>query len=156
MYEILKQYEHMGKRKLSITELRELLCIGSKEYPRWSDFKTYILDSCQKALSEKTDITFTYEPIRTGHKFTAIMFFIRKNENYVDHLKLDDYIQEKKLIEMTNESDLPKKWIPLLLFFSANGSLVQNLLHRILLSVYGYFLLSPACFFPSASISIIT
>ncbi|MDE6706801.1 MAG: replication initiation protein [Oscillospiraceae bacterium] len=113
MYEILKQYEHIRKRKLSLTELRELLCISPKEYPRWSDFKTYVLDSCQKALAERTDITFTYEPIRTGHKFTAITFFIRKNENYVDHLKLDDYIQEKKPIEMTNESDLPKKWIPL-------------------------------------------
>ena len=113
MYEILKQYEHIGKRKLSLTELRELLCIGSKEYPRWDNFKARILDSCQQALAEHTDITFTYEPIRTGHKFTAITFFIRKNENYVDHLKLDDYIQEKKPIEMTNESDLPKKWIPL-------------------------------------------
>ncbi|MDE6777062.1 MAG: replication initiation protein [Oscillospiraceae bacterium] len=113
MYEILKQYEHIGKRKLSLTELRELLCIGSKEYPRWDNFKARILDSCQKALEEQTDITFTYEPIRTGHKFTAVMFFIRKNENFVDHLKLDDYIQEERPIEMTNESDLPKKWIPL-------------------------------------------
>ncbi|MDE7094374.1 MAG: replication initiation protein [Oscillospiraceae bacterium] len=113
MYEILKQYENMGKRKLSITELRELLCINSKEYPRWDRFKERVLDSCQKTLAEQTDITFTYEPIRTGHKFTAITFFIRKNENYVDHLKLDDYIQEKKPIEMTNESDLQKKWIPL-------------------------------------------
>ena len=113
MYEILKQYEYIGKRKLSIIELRELLCINLKEYPRWSDFKTRILDSCQKALTEHTDITFTYEPIRTGHKFTAITFFIRKNENYVDHLKLDDYIQEKKPIEIANESDLQKKWIPL-------------------------------------------
>ena len=113
MYEILKQYEHIGKRKLSIVELRELLCISPKQYPRWSDFKTYVLDSCQKALAEHTDIIFTYEPIRTGHKFTAITFFITKNENYVDHLKLDDYIQGKKPIEMTNESNLSQKWIPL-------------------------------------------
>ena len=113
MYEILKQYEFIGKRKISLEELKRFLGIESKEYPRWDSFKTYVLDSCQKALSKQTDITFTYEPIRTGHKFTDVMFFIRKNENYVYHLKLDDYIQKKKPIEMTNESDLPKKWIPL-------------------------------------------
>lgn len=110
MYEILKQYEHIGKRRLALEELRELLGIAPKEYPRWSDFKTRVLDSCQQALAEHTDITFTYEPIRTGHKFTAVMFFIKKNENYVDHLKLDEYIQRKKPIEVTPE---PEEWIPL-------------------------------------------
>lgn len=78
MYEILKQYEHIQKRKLSLTELRELLCIEPNEYPRWERFKIRVLDSCQQALTEHTDITFTYEPIRTGHKFTAVTFFIRK------------------------------------------------------------------------------
>ena len=104
MYEILKQYEHIGKRRISLEELRELLYIGVREYPVWSDFKKRVLDSCQQALAEHTDITFTYEPIRFGHKFTAITFFIKKNENYVDDLKLDEYIQIKKS---------PKEWIPL-------------------------------------------
>ena len=113
MYEILKQYEYIGTCKLSLTELRELLCISPKEYPRWDNFKTRVLDSCQQALAEQTDITFTYEPIRTGHKFTAIMFFIRKNENYVDHLKLDEYIQRKKPIEVTVKSELSEAWTPL-------------------------------------------
>ena len=113
MYEILKQYEHIGKRKLSITELRELLCIEPNEYPRWERFKTRVLDSCQKALAEQTDITFTYEPIRTGHTFTAVMFFIKKNENYVDHLKLDDFIQKKKSIKIVAKSKPLEEWIPL-------------------------------------------
>ena len=113
MYEILKQYEHIGKRRLSLTELRELLCIEPNEYPRWDNFKVRILDACQKALTEQTDITFTYEPIRTGRKFTAVMFFIRKNENYVDHLKLDEYIQKKKAIKVVAKSKLSRAWIPL-------------------------------------------
>lgn len=112
IYEILKQYQYIGKRQLSLTELRELLCIAPKEYPRWSDFKTYVLDACQKALAEQTDITFTYEPIRTGHKFTAVTFFIQKNENYVDHLKLEDYINTTNG-EVMLESPKRKEWIPL-------------------------------------------
>lgn len=112
MYEILKQYEHVGNRKLSLKELRELLCIAPKEYPRWSDFKTYVLDACQKALAEQTDITYTYEPIRTGHKFTAVTFYIKKNENYVDHLKLDEYI-DTTTGEILPESSERKEWFPL-------------------------------------------
>lgn len=112
MYEILKQYEHIGKRKISLKELRELLCIDPKEYPRWERFKTRVLDACQKALAEHTDLTFTYEPIRTGHKFTAVTFFIQKNENYVDHLKLEDYINTTTG-EVVLESPERKEWIPL-------------------------------------------
>lgn len=57
MYEILKQYEYLGKREMKVTELRELLAINPKEYPRWERFRTRVLDSCQQALSENTDIT---------------------------------------------------------------------------------------------------
>jgi len=39
MYEILKQYESAGFRILSVGELRELLGIGKKEYPRFNDLK---------------------------------------------------------------------------------------------------------------------
>ncbi|MDE5885519.1 MAG: replication initiation protein [Oscillospiraceae bacterium] len=113
MYEILKQYEPIGKRRLSLKELRELLCIAPEEYSRWDRFKDRVLDACQKALAEQTDITFTYEPIRTGRKFTAVMFFIRKNENYVDHLKLDEYIQRKKSIKVVAKSKPSRAWIPL-------------------------------------------
>lgn len=50
MYEILKQYEKIGKREINVSELRELLGISSNEYPRWNNFKVRILDSCQQAL----------------------------------------------------------------------------------------------------------
>ncbi|MDE6730763.1 MAG: replication initiation protein [Oscillospiraceae bacterium] len=118
MYEILKQYEHFGKRRLSLTELRELLCISPKEYSRWGDFKKRVLDACQQALAEQTDITFTYEPIRTGHKFTAVTFFIRKNENFVDPLRLEDYINTTTgeiVLESPKNEESPKRkeWIPL-------------------------------------------
>ena len=97
MYEILKQYEHIGKRELSITELRELLGIEPNEYAGrtgWSDFKKRVLDSCQQALKETTDICFDYERGRAGAggKWLTIIFHIRKNEDYVDQLTLAEFI----------------------------------------------------------------
>jgi plasmid replication initiation protein len=98
MYEILKQYEGLGKRELSVQELRELLGIGKNEYSGrtgWSDFKRYVLDSCQQALKTSTDICFTYERGKTGKggKWLTIVFYINKNKDYVDRLSLDEFIK---------------------------------------------------------------
>ena len=84
MYEILKQYENLGKREISVKDLRELLGISDTEYSSrtgWSDFKKGVLDSCQKALKEITDISYTYERGKTGTGGTwlTIIFHISKN-----------------------------------------------------------------------------
>ena len=94
MYEILKQYETVGSRKVSVKELRELLGIAPTEYPRWDRFRDRVLDACQQALEESTDIKFTYKLIRTGRggKITGLEFFISKNENYTDQLTLEEFI----------------------------------------------------------------
>ena len=82
MYEILKQYESLEKREISVSELRELLGIGKNEYvdrTGWSNFKIRVLDSCQQALKENTDICYTYERGKTGKggKWLTIIFHIR-------------------------------------------------------------------------------
>ena len=105
LYEVLKQYEHIGKREIAVSELRELLGVAPNEYPRWDNFKRKVLDSCQKALAENTDITFTYEKGKSGGrggKWLTIVFHIKKNENYVDRLSLKDFIElqpEQQIIE---------------------------------------------------------
>lgn len=82
MYEILKQYESLGKREITVKELRELLGIADNEYPRWNNFKVKVLDSCQRALKEITDICYTYERGKSGAggKWYSIIFTISKNE----------------------------------------------------------------------------
>jgi plasmid replication initiation protein len=93
MYELLKQYEYIGELLIDISQLRKRLGIELEEYPRWERFKVRVMDSCQKALSENTDIKFTYEPIRKGRKgFSEIKFIIKKNSNYVNQLTLEEFI----------------------------------------------------------------
>jgi len=96
MYEILKQYETIGKREMKVSDLRELLGIAPNEYPRWDRFKDRVLDSCQQALKETTDICFTYERGKTGTggKWLTIIFHISKNTDYVDQLTLFEFIGE--------------------------------------------------------------
>lgn len=99
MYEILKQYEKLGERKLPLTELRELLGIGEDEYPRWDNFKRRVLDGCQEALAENTDIRFEYEPIKVGRKITGVKFTIKKNTSYIDQLSLNEFLGKEKPLQ---------------------------------------------------------
>ena len=100
MYEILKQYETKGFRELSVEYLKELLGIGKDEYDgRWNNFKKDVLDVCQKALAEHTDIKFTYAPHGRkgrGGKILALKFIIEKNEDYTDQICLEEFIQTMK------------------------------------------------------------
>lgn len=66
MYEVLKQYESVGERIISVRELKELLGIYTKEHACYGNFKIHILNVCQKALEKHTDIKYTYKP--TGKK----------------------------------------------------------------------------------------
>ena len=97
MYEILKQYETLGRRELTVKELRELLGIGKNEYERWDNFRRKVLDSCQKALKETTDICYTYErgKVRNGGKWLTIVFNIKKNDAYIDQLTLEEFISQQ-------------------------------------------------------------
>jgi len=95
MYEILKQYEKVGRREISVDELRDLLGIEPDTYKRWDVFKVKVLDACQRALEDTTDIRFTYERGKTGNggKWLTIIFRIYKNERYIDQFCLDEFIQ---------------------------------------------------------------
>lgn len=115
MYEILKQYEKLGERKLPLPELRELLGIAPDEYPRWNNFRTRVLDSCQDALAETSDIWFDYTPIKAGHSITGVKFTIHKNENYIDQLTLAEFI------DLQGEKDNSKEIGSIALATEVNG-----------------------------------
>jgi len=99
MYELLKQYEKVGSKIYAIDELKQDLWLKKDEYPRFGDFKTYVLNACQQALREHTDIKFTYEPYGKkgqGGKIQYLKFIIEKNIDYIDQLTLDMFIDEQK------------------------------------------------------------
>jgi hypothetical protein len=54
-----------------------------------------VLDLCQQALAENTDIKYAYEPygkLGRGGKVLKIRFIISKNTEYRDRLTLDEFI----------------------------------------------------------------
>lgn len=77
IYELLKQYEKIGQRLFSVDDLRLTLGVEEGQYRQYSDFKKKIILVAQKELSEKTDISFTFEEIKIGHGVGQVRFFIK-------------------------------------------------------------------------------
>ena len=95
MYEVLKQHEKVGHKIISVKDLREQLGIDEKEHTQFKYFKRDVLDVCQKALAEYTDISYEYEAHGKkgrGGKILELKFTIIKNKNYIDPLGLDKFI----------------------------------------------------------------
>ncbi len=97
MYEILKQYEKVKERIISVDELKELLGLDPTEYKRFGDFRMEVLEVCRVSLESNTDITFRYEPTGKrgrGGKIFFLKFIIEKNDKYVDKLSLDEFLSK--------------------------------------------------------------
>ena len=94
MYEVLKQYEKLKERTLTLDELKLLLGLDTNAYPQWRDFKRGVIETAQKSLAKKTDLCFTYETIRKGRggKVTGIKMFINKNNSYDRQLAFDEFM----------------------------------------------------------------
>lgn len=89
IYELLKQYLSLGKRTVTLADLREFLSIKENEYQSWRNFNQRILISAQKALKEHTDICFDYEPIKRNRRVVAVKFIIRANIKRTDNPNID-------------------------------------------------------------------
>lgn len=81
IYELLKQYQDIGERILSIDEIKE--CCGIKDkLKKYDHFEKYLLLIAQREINEKSDIYFDFERIKPFRKIEGIKFIITKNKAY--------------------------------------------------------------------------
>lgn len=95
IYELLKQYQKIGRRKFLLQELKEVIGVieeidvnGKKKYkdnyPLYGNFKQRVLLKTQKDLKKYTDISFEFEPIKRGRAVHALLFHIYANETEME------------------------------------------------------------------------
>lgn len=94
IYELLKQYEKIGERILSIDEIKQYCGVQNK-FTKYSGFKKDLLLIAQREINKKSDIRFDFEPMKESRKFIAIKFFISKNKAYKEISK-----PEQQLIDI--------------------------------------------------------
>jgi plasmid replication initiation protein len=83
IYELLKQYEKIGKRTFTVDDLKETLSVTDK-YPLYANFKQRIIMKAQEDLEAFTDIRFTFEEIKRGRSIHSIIFTIKSNKSIVE------------------------------------------------------------------------
>lgn len=76
MYEITKQYAKIGKRTVTLDELRRMLDIENK-YERYTHLKQKILSKCVSDINKHTDILLDFKEIKVGRKVEKIQFLIK-------------------------------------------------------------------------------
>jgi plasmid replication initiation protein len=82
IYELMKQHEFLGKRKILLGDLREYCGINSNQYKRFNDLKKDVLERSRREINSKTDINIEYKEIKESRKVIAFEFCIKKNPNY--------------------------------------------------------------------------
>jgi len=80
LYEILKSNLFKGKIITELEELKSMTGANEKAYGIYTNFKCKVLTQAQKELTEKTDISFEFEELKTGRKVTSIRFIIKSND----------------------------------------------------------------------------
>lgn len=86
IYELLKQYQTIGKRKLEVVEMKRMFEVTGR-YNLFGDFFRWIVKPAIKEINKHTDITITdVEKIKEGRRVVALRFFF--------HLKKADELRK--------------------------------------------------------------
>ncbi|MCT1179073.1 RepB family plasmid replication initiator protein [Lactococcus lactis] len=102
-----EQVEAYRNPTITVKELR-VITDTVKDYPRFTNFESYIIKNSLKEINAHTSFNVTYDKIKKGRSIDSIGFHIDKKRTAEDNsYKLEDqaYIDDKKAKEET-EKDL--------------------------------------------------
>ena len=102
LFELLKQYQKIRKRRFQIDELKLLLSIEPNEYALYGHFKDRIIKKAQKDLLEHTDIYFEFAEETEKKKVFAITFYIFDNKKN-QRVKVVSQKEEKPFAKATEK-----------------------------------------------------
>jgi plasmid replication initiation protein len=79
-YEMLVSKKYLGSFSMSVSELRDWLHIEEDELSAVKDLRKRAIDVSKAELDAKADLTFRYEPIKSGRRVTGWKFKIKTNQ----------------------------------------------------------------------------
>lgn len=79
LYELMKQYESIGKREFKLKELKKILFVEN-QYERMYDLERFVLKPAEEEINKNTDIFINYEKIKTGRRITSFLFKIESKD----------------------------------------------------------------------------
>jgi plasmid replication initiation protein len=101
-YELFQSYfnskkEDVTMKSIDLEELKKL--IYAENYKDFKGFRRRVLEPSIKEINEYTDLTVTYDTMRTGKSVSSIRFRIRRKQypsNYAAYVKTIDRINQRE------------------------------------------------------------
>lgn len=120
LYELLKQYENIGYRIMSIDELRTILDINKNQYAKYANLKQKVIKVAIDEINDNTDLFIDYDELKESRKVISIKFYINANKKALDEVaatsdKIDSPIKDnnkqevRKIIKDIIGSDITDK-----------------------------------------------
>ncbi len=103
IYELLKQYERIGKRHFDVENLRVILGLEETEYKLYGHFKDKIVLKAQRDLLEVTDISFTFTEEKRSRKVVGLTFFIATNTARKANRGLSNQAEKRENLKKKSE-----------------------------------------------------
>lgn len=90
IYELLAQHREIASRTLNLKSLRETLQIGPDEYKLTADFIRKVIEVAVDQINKHSDLTVSYNPIKTGRAITDFAFKIKEKKSKLKSKVLTD------------------------------------------------------------------
>jgi plasmid replication initiation protein len=82
VFELLAQYEHIGKRVTKVDELRACCGIQKDEYELYAHLKSRVIERANKEINTKTEYVVDYREIKESRKVVAIEWTFQKRTHF--------------------------------------------------------------------------
>lgn len=97
LYQLLKQYQSIKHRTISINSLKEFLDCNTKSYDKASNFDKRVLINARKEINENTSLNIEYEKIKSGKEISDIKFYIDVKDTKCDKKETRKEIVDRAL-----------------------------------------------------------
>ncbi|MFK7933422.1 MAG: replication initiation protein [Saprospiraceae bacterium] len=133
VYELLKQYQVIGKRTLGVAEMKEMFEVKDK-YNLFADFNRWVIKPAVKEINAHTDLEVTkVEKIKQGRKVSALRFEFRlknRTKSKIDTVRSSpsaSYAPSASMVIDITDSQVPSpSSSPLDQLFAAYHSALQH------------------------------
>jgi plasmid replication initiation protein len=104
MYELLKQYETIGTRTLTIEEMKKMFQV-EEQYKFYADFYRWVVKPSEEEINRHTDLLiYDIEKLKDGRKVTTLRFKFRKKTD-AELAKMRGSSYNSTLLAATQEAE---------------------------------------------------
>lgn len=101
LFELFKSYLFEGSFAISLAELKNMLMLRDDEYPKFYDFKRYVIDKAIDEIERYTPLKVTYGLVKRGRAVSGLSFVVEELADYVG-----DYSDAKMMLD----GELPSRY----------------------------------------------